>query len=85
VFRRGLFGGPSARPALSHALVPTPGQPYYLADEAVPQTGVQARRFRQARGSDGTTYVWSGFVVRPGTGPGGSGLAFDVVAPLQEM
>jgi hypothetical protein len=78
VFRRGVMGGPTGRPALARAL--EPDRPYYLADEAIPKAGVEVTRaFRRTRSDDGETHVWLAKHVRPGRGPGSSGLAFDVV------
>jgi hypothetical protein len=81
VFRRGVMGGPTGRPALARTL--EPGQPYYVADEAVPKAGVQVTdAFRLTRSSDGETHLWLARHVEPGRGPGSSGLRFDLVQKL---
>jgi hypothetical protein len=81
VFRRGIMGGPTGRPALARVLEPE--QAYYVADEAIPKAGVDvARAFRLTRSPGGDTYLWIGKRVRPGRGPGSSGLAFDLVERL---
>jgi hypothetical protein len=46
--------------------------------EEVPREGVQlARRFRWARGTDGSGVLWIGRLRRTGRGEGRSGLRFD--------
>jgi hypothetical protein len=66
--------------ATARALLLDPGRPFFLADHVVPRSGVMADRyFRRARGADGSTYVWMARNASPGTGPGWSGLRFDVV------
>ena len=60
-----------------------PKVPLFLADQAVPQGGLQVERyFRRARWIDGSTHVWIARRVRPGRGPGVSGLAFDLIKPM---
>jgi hypothetical protein len=82
VFRRGVMGGPSGRPALARVLEPE--HPYYVADEAVPKAGLQVTRFfRLTRSPDGEAHLWQARRVDPGRGPGSSGLAFDLVEDLQ--
>jgi len=84
VFRRGIMGGPTGRPALATVL--EPGHPYYLADEAVPKAGLQVTRsFRFTRSTDGDTHLWLAKLVQPGRGPGSSGLAFDLVQDLKRQ
>jgi IPT/TIG domain len=61
---------------------PTPA-PFFLADQAVPKAGLHIQRyFRRARWIDGSTYVWIARIVEPGSGPGQSGLAFDLIDPI---
>jgi hypothetical protein len=56
---------------------PGPGLP--LPAEEVSPAGVQVRRaWRYARWSDGRQLCWVSRRVRPGTGPGASGLTFDL-------
>jgi len=82
VFRRGVMGGPSGRPALARVLEPE--HPFYVADETVPTAGLRATRsFRLTRSVDGETHLWLARRVDPGRGPGSSGLAFDLVQDLQ--
>ena len=63
---------------------PVPGTPgprpgMLLPAEEVSPAGVQVRRaWRYARWSDGRQLSWVGRRVRPGTGPGASGLTFDL-------
>jgi hypothetical protein len=80
LFRRGIMGTPGAPPARGEIL--EPGQPLYIADEAVPRAGAQVERlFRRVRWSDGTTWIWIGRQRSAGRGEGSSGLAFDVIQP----
>jgi hypothetical protein len=62
---------------------PTKGNPLFISDQAVPQAGLQIKRyFRRTRWVDGTTHVWIARQVLPGHGPGASRLAFDLIKPL---
>ena len=64
----------------ARALLLDPGQPFFVADQVVPRSGIIADRyFRRARASDGSTYLWLARKSGPGQGPGWSGLRFDVV------
>jgi hypothetical protein len=64
------------------ALLLDPSQPFFLADHIIPRSGVLADRyFRRARSADGATHVWMARARGSGTGPGWSGLRFDVVQP----
>jgi hypothetical protein len=57
--------------------------PLFLADQAVPQAGLQIQRyFRRTRWTDGSTHVWIARQVLPGRGPGASGLAFDLIKSM---
>jgi hypothetical protein len=77
-FRRGVMGGPGGHPARGRVL--SPGQPYYVAEQAIPREGVQvSRRFRRARWIDGSTYLWMARRAGVGRGEGASGLEFDAV------
>jgi hypothetical protein len=81
VFRRGVMGGPTGRPALARTLEPQ--RAYYLADEAIPKAGLDVTdAFRLTRSNDGETHLWLAKRVQPGRGPGSSGLAFDLVQTL---
>lgn len=90
IFRRGLMQRPTSAGVLED--VPARGQilepkrkPYYIAEEAVPRTGVHVtRRWRRARWIDGTTHVWLGLKVGVGRGEGASGLEFDLARPLKD-
>jgi hypothetical protein len=80
LFRRSVMGTPGAQPAKGQIL--QPGQPFYLADEAIPRAGAQVeRRFRRVRQPDGTTWTWIARRRSAGRGEGSSGLAFDVIEP----
>jgi hypothetical protein len=82
VFRRGIMGGPTGRPARAGVLEPE--HPFYVADEAIPKAGVEVTRaFRLTRSSDGDTHLWLAKLARPGRGPGSSGLGFDLVQQLK--
>lgn len=82
IFRRGIMGGPTGRPARAGVLEPQ--HPFYIADEAIPKAGVEvARAFRLTRSPDGDTHLWLAKRTRPGRGPGSSGLAFDLVQQLK--
>jgi hypothetical protein len=60
--------------------------PVFVADIAVPRAGADVtRQVRRARWLDGTTYVWTARQVRPGRGPGWSGLAYDLVEKMGEL
>lgn len=73
---------PATLPVPPHGQILQPGNPLFLADQAVPQAGLQVQRyFRRTRWIDGSTHVWMARRMLPGHGPGASGLAFDVVTP----
>jgi hypothetical protein len=84
--RRGIMAIPTQGGivnASARALLLDPGRPFFLADHVVPRSGVMADRyFRRARSVDGSTYVWIARKAGPGTGPGWSGLRFDLVQPV---
>jgi hypothetical protein len=90
LFRRGLMQRPTSAEVLED--VPARGEilepkrkPYYVAEEAVPRSGVRvSRRWRRARWIDGTTHVWLGRKVSVGRGEGASGLEFDLARPLRD-
>jgi len=86
VFRRGRMEitASGLTGAHAHGRVLEPWHPLYVLDEAIPRTGVAVTRYvRHARGSDGSTWTWMARRVRPGAGFGSSGLAFDIVEPIQ--
>jgi hypothetical protein len=90
VFRRGLMQRPTIAglledvPARGELLEPS-RKPYYVAEEAVPRSGVRVtRRWRRTRWIDGTTHVWLARHVGVGRGEGASGLGFDLVRSLRE-
>ena len=67
-------------PVTARALLLDPGKPFFVADHIIPRSGILADRyFRRARSSDGSTYLWMARRIGSGTGPGWSGLRFDVV------
>jgi hypothetical protein len=78
VYRRGVMGGPGGHPARGRILEPE--HPFYVAEEAIPREGVEVtRRYRRARWSDGSTYLWMARRAHVGRGGSGSGLEFDTV------
>jgi hypothetical protein len=83
--RRGVMEIPTTKglvPTTARALLLAPGQPFFLADPVVPRSGILADRyFRRARSADGGTWLWLARSTGPGTGPGWSGLRFDLVQP----
>jgi hypothetical protein len=82
VFRRGVMEVTASGlvGAHAHGRVLEPWHPFYVADEAIPREGIRVvRYFRRARWVDGSTWSWVARRVYPGTGPGSSGLAFDLV------
>jgi hypothetical protein len=69
----------------ARALVLTPGQPFFLADRTLPPTGIIVDRyFRRTRAMDGTTYLWMARKSGPGSGPGWSGLRFDLLKNMKQ-
>ncbi len=67
----------------ARALILNPSQPFFVTDQAVSRAGVEVSRyFRRIRWSDGSTFVWMARKIRPGQGPGWSGLAFDLIKPI---
>jgi hypothetical protein len=67
----------------ARALILNPSQPFFVTDQAVSRAGVEVSRyFRRIRWSDGSTFVWMARKIRPGRGPGWSGLAFDLIKPI---
>jgi hypothetical protein len=85
VFRRGQMEITASGLVGAHAYgqILEPWHPFYLDDQAIPREGLRVvRYFRRARWFDGSTWTWVARRVYPGTGPSGSGLAFDVVEQL---
>jgi hypothetical protein len=73
-FRRGRL--PTASTGPEGKLLAYPSQTIFF--EEVPREGVHLeRRYRFARGLDGSTYVWIGRLRSTGSGEGRSGLRFD--------
>ncbi len=67
---------PTAPGGVMGKLIAEPGLTIPL--EELPKEGVHLqRRYRYARGADGSTYVWIGRLRSIGTGEGRSGLRFD--------
>jgi hypothetical protein len=82
-FRRGILVRPGYGDVHPVAKLLAPGQPFFVADEAIPREGAEVTRyFRRTRWTDGSTITWLAHRARPGRGPGWSGLAFDLVKPL---
>jgi hypothetical protein len=90
LFRRGLMQRPRLAGTLEDVaargeILEPKRKPYYVAEEAIPRSGVSVvRRWRRARWIDGATHVWIGRHASVGRGEGASGLAFDLVRPLRE-
>jgi hypothetical protein len=85
VFRRGQMETTATGLVGAHAYgrILEPWHPFYVDDQAIPREGVRVvRYFRRARWFDGSTWTWVARRVYPGAGPGGSGLAFDLVEQL---
>lgn len=81
--RRGVLVRPGRGDVHAAAELLEPGRPLFVADESIPREGAEVTRFfRRIRWSDGSTTTWLAHQSRPGRGPGWSGLAFDLVAPL---
>ena len=77
--RRGRLPGPAAATAAQGQFLTGPGVPTIALDE-VPREGVHlVRRFRCARGPDGSVHLWVGRSRNAGKGEGRSGLRFDFV------
>jgi hypothetical protein len=73
-FRRGTMPTPSSAPLGAFL---SPNGPTLFPEE-VPREGVQLdRRFRYARGVDGSTYLWVARLRSTGLGEGRSGLEYD--------
>ena len=69
-------------PARGQILEPS-SSPYLVFDRALPQAGAQVTRYvRRTRWLNGKTLVWVARRVRPGKGPGWSGLQFDLIQPM---
>jgi len=83
--RRGIMEIPTQGGIVTvsgRALLLDPGRPFFVADHVVPRSGILADRyFRRARSADGSTYLWMARKTGPASGPGWSGLRFDVVQP----
>lgn len=81
--RRGTMEIPTSSgivPVTARALLLDSGKPFFVADHIIPRSGILADRyFRRARSSDGSTYLWMARRTASGTGPGWSGLRFDIV------
>jgi hypothetical protein len=80
-FRRGVIKRFSETgPKPPYGTILEPGRPFFVTDQAVPRAGTSViRYFRRARWSDGRVWVWLARRVRPGFGPGWSGLAYDLI------
>ena len=87
--RRGTMeipaGGGTFQLLKARAVLLEPQHAFLVADRVISRAGVLADRyFRRTRGSDWSTHVWLGRKTRPGTGPGWSGLRFDIVRPMRQ-
>jgi hypothetical protein len=64
----------------ARAVLLEPQHAFLVADRVIPRAGLLANRyFRRTRAPDGSTFVWLARKSGPGTGPGWSGLRFDIV------
>lgn len=88
-FRRGLIYRPALpqpQPIVARGRVLEPWHPLFVTDVAVPRAGADVvRRFRRTRWTDGSVVLWMARQVRPGRGPGWSGLAYDVIEPVGQL
>jgi hypothetical protein len=85
--RRGTMkiptGGGSFQLLQARAVLLEPEHAFLVADRVISRAGLIADRyFRRTRSSDGSTYLWLARKTGPGTGPGWSGLRFDIVRPM---
>jgi hypothetical protein len=82
--RRGIMDSGSAGVDLAaRAVILEPQHPFFVADRAVPRSGlVVDRYFRYTRSSNGTIFLWLARKSGVGTGSGWSGLRFDTVRDL---
>jgi hypothetical protein len=64
--------------------IPEPSHsPYLVDDRAVPAAGAQVSRYVcRTRWLNGRTFFWVARRLRPGKGPGWSGLQFDLFQPM---
>ena len=86
-FRRGKIGriGVNNDQFTARAQVLKPGVPLFVRDQTVSRVGTQVTRyFRRVRWNDGSTFVWVARETSPGSGPGWSGLAFDLILPIKQ-
>jgi len=87
--RRGTMeipaGGGTFQLLKARAVLLEPEHAFLVADRVISRAGLLADRyFRRTRASDGSTYVWLARKTGPGTGPGWSGLRFDIVRPMTQ-
>jgi len=87
--RRGTMevpaGGGTFKLLQARAVLLEPQHAFLVADRVISRAGLLADRyFRRTRSSDGSTYVWLARKSGPGTGPGWSGLRFDIVRPMTQ-
>jgi hypothetical protein len=86
--RRGTMeiptGGGAFQLLKARAVLLEPEHAFLVADRVISRAGLLAARyFRRARTPDGSTFVWLARTSEPGTGPGWSGLRFDLVQPMK--
>jgi hypothetical protein len=85
--RRGTMeiptGGGTFQLLKARAEILEPQHAFLVADRVISRAGTLADRyFRRTRSSDGSTFLWLARKTGPGTGPGWSGLQFDIVRPM---
>jgi len=86
--RRGTMeiptGGGGFQLLKARAALLEPEHAFLVADRVISRAGLLASRyFRRTRTADGRTFVWLARRSEPGTGPGWSGLRFDLVQPMK--
>lgn len=69
----------------ARAVILEPEHAFLVADRVISRAGLLADRyFRRTRSPDGSTFVWLARKSGPGTGPGWSGLRFDIVRQMAQ-
>jgi hypothetical protein len=85
--RRGTMeipaGGGTFELLKARAVLLEPQHAFLVADRVISRAGLLADRYlRRTRSSDGSTYLWLARKTGLGTGPGWSGLRFDIVGNM---
>jgi hypothetical protein len=87
--RRGTMeipaGGGTFQLLKARAVLLEPQHAFLVADRVISRAGLLADRyFRRTRSPDGSTFVWLARKSGPGSGPGWSGLRFDIVRAMAQ-